>query len=116
MTTEAQRDAIAEVCGYIRGKWAKDYRGRPSTEHNCWFNPNHPHEYARTIPTAIPDYLNDLNMMHEAEKILSKIHKETMTMHLSKTLTKNQYFLWEVTAAQRAEAFLRTLNLWDDTK
>jgi hypothetical protein len=67
----------------------------------------------RYLEEKIKDYCGDLNAIHEAEKILSKIHKQTMTHYLDKLLCGKQAFLWEATAAQRAEAFLRTLNLWD---
>lgn len=53
MNPEQQRIAIAEACG----KW-----------HYGW-----PHEYMSQIDRLrhIPDYLHDLNAMHEAEKVLT---------------------------------------------
>ena len=75
---------------------------------------------------AVPDYLNDLNAMHEAEKILTPEQLETYGSQLSH-LSDNLLSLWcpefkEVAAAamvpanKRAEALLKTLNLWDDSK
>ena len=73
----------------------------------------------------IPDYFNDLNAMHEAEKFLkSKVKNPdnwstwfNYTNKLSKLMSQ-QYRddklvnAIHATAAQRAEAFGRTLNLW----
>ncbi len=69
----------------------------------------------------IPDYLTDLNAMHEAEKVLDYWQACVMDDNLQKVrpFTNNagsHSHNWHCTAAQRAEAFLRTLNLWDDTK
>ena len=64
-----------------------------------------------------PDYLNDLNAMHEAEKVLprqlshidywQKGYGRFQTLLAEYTITP-----YSATAAQRAEAFLKTLNLW----
>lgn len=68
----------------------------------------------------IPDYLNDLNAMHEAEKILSdnnqmKFRGELVDMMRPKYGFESACLLAiHATAAQRAEAFLRTLNLWKE--
>ena len=97
MTPEAQQIAIAKACG-----WRKDKRGLG------WLSPSG--EYSE-----LPDYLNDLNAMHEAEKTLT-FHQETdyiaHLMRQHKDYPMTQGFM--ATAAQRAEAFLRTLNLWTD--
>ncbi len=67
-----------------------------------------------TIP--FPDYLNDLNVMHRAEKTLIKSgHSEKYYDELVSVTTCDRFILIHATAAQRAEAFLRTLNLWDDS-
>jgi len=64
----------------------------------------------------LPDYLNDLNAMHEAEKVLRKPMKPSDTdtiigdrMH---DYAEHLGYAIDATAAQRAEAFLKTLNLW----
>lgn len=54
-----------------------------------------------------PDYLNDLNAMHEAEKTMTGLQRDAYFDRL----------VWFgpplfATAAQRAEAFGRTLGLW----
>ena len=59
-----------------------------------------------------PDYLNDLNAMHEAEKVLTSPQWDKYTVALL-FATEHRMFC-AATAAQRAEAFLKTLNLWTD--
>ena len=113
MTPEQQRIAIAEACGFIYDKicdcWRKDrlayFIGDPSHF------------------LQIPDYLNDLNAMHEAEQILWGMgwsNRYAFNDNLANTLkgrtvNRNEWdaeTLLDATAAQRAEAFLRTLDLW----
>lgn len=71
----------------------------------------------------IPDYLNDLNDVHELEKIVVKTNGNYWFV-LAETVSgfdredfdyNNEYFLSDIicaTAAQRCEALLKTLNLW----
>ena len=94
MKPEAQRIAIAEACG-----WKPDKRGLG------WLSP---HGYY----APEPDYLNDLNAMHEAEKILNQEQKEDYFF-----IIFNFYGNWpkaiQATAAQRARAFLRVIGKWE---
>jgi hypothetical protein len=57
----------------------------------------------------VPDYHSDLNAMHEAEKMLSEKQWDTFELNV-----------WgckiHATAPQRAEAFLRTIGQWEETK
>ena len=65
----------------------------------------------------LPDYLNDLNAMHEAEKILTCPQFNNYILELSNITTNYSNPQKETviaTATQRAEAFLKTLNLWED--
>ena len=66
--------------------------------------------------TATPDYLNDLNACHKMEdnivgsglagsSVDVKYHKQLAAICSTRPI-------WNATAAQRAEAFLRTLGLW----
>jgi hypothetical protein len=108
MGPEQQRIAIAEACGW-----------------NHWFNgwnkldDNTP---PLVLTEDLPDYLNDLNAMHEAEKMLEggrtwnrytdelgKACYYNPSVHCLRSLAN---IIVSATAAQRAEAFLRTLNLW----
>ena len=68
-----------------------------------------------------PDYLNDLNAMHLAEKNLTKDQNLQYRLLLTKTVTG--YALPEfygsaiqASAEQRAKAFLRTIGKWEDAK
>jgi hypothetical protein len=68
----------------------------------------------------IPDYCNDLNAMHEAEKVLTDVQSTFYWKTLSELVNNtvghdfdNQFECIHATAAQRAEAFLRTINKWE---
>jgi hypothetical protein len=93
MTPEAQRIAIAESVGFVQ-----------------------------TFGRPLPDYLNDLNAMHE---ILGKLHRDLRGIfikNLEKILVRDSVYHaidmdWEAcnaTASQRAEAYLRTIGKWTD--
>jgi hypothetical protein len=103
MSPEAQRIAIAEACGwehivFNRG-WIKAGDGKTQ----C----------------VIPDYLNDLNAMHEAEEVMTEMQRCDYSNHLYDLARRHQEVTekWRylsMSAAQRAEAFLRTLGKWED--
>lgn len=62
-----------------------------------------------------PDWCNDLNAMHEAEKVLRE--KELLFeygMHISNS--HHYEYLLRATARERAEAFLRTLGKWEEVQ
>jgi hypothetical protein len=103
MTSEEQRMAIAKVCGWSEDEpWLDGRRCFTYKGSKCGYELD-----------DIPDYCNDLNAMHEAEKILK---------HGDEAWNNGGYALYvqalpyyntvSATAAERAEAFLRTLNLW----
>jgi len=60
----------------------------------------------------LPDYLNDLNAMHGAEKTLDyndlNDMEESVSFHFGVTP-------FHATASQRAEAFLRTIGEWEES-
>lgn len=92
MTPEQQRIAIAEACGWMpapRGRWKLDKR----------------------VERFRPDYLNDLNAMHEAEKTLSGESGYHESGGYGLYLVALEHDV-SATAAQRAEAFLRTTGKW----
>ncbi len=104
MTEHEQRMAIAEWMGVLTDDMRRalvDYRddGRP----------------AAALFTLVPDYVGDLNAVHEAEKALTRGQKTQYIYHLQ-TLCGGQQFgdNYFATAAQRAEALLRCLNLWKE--
>lgn len=112
MSPEAQRIAIAEACGWEshespQGVW---YYYKPGT---------FPAGARRR--DELPDYINDLNAVHEAENVLR-----------GKSADDEQWVLWDLyrialeemagrddsihtTADQRSESFLRTIGKWEDS-
>ena len=99
MTPEKQRIAIAEACGIAR-LWST---ALPE----------------RTVHCDVPNYLNDLNAMHEAEIAVlgSDWDEEPWARYkhrLYQVIEPHRHVL-NSTAAQRAEAFLRTLGKWEES-
>ncbi len=111
MTPESQRIAIAEACGW------KNVRNVPP---NKWGDTTCIGTPPVVGSPGVPDYLNDLNAMHEAEKVLTEDQRQDFIVKLLEAFLPNRMLeLHEIgwvcahaTAAQRAEQFLRTLNLW----
>jgi hypothetical protein len=95
---EAQRIAIAKVVGYPNPRMGLFNR--------C---------YAGELPNLedVPDYLNDLNAMHEAENAVIR-PKRFWYQYCLKLPGRSFDESIGATAAQRAEAFLRTLGLWKE--
>jgi hypothetical protein len=60
----------------------------------------------------LPDYLNDLNAMHSAELTLSDKQAITFRCIATQMGVDRNYDPFMSNASQRAEAFLKTLNLW----
>ena len=116
MTNDEINKAIAEACGW---KFIPEY---------C-HGEDQPPEFT-TVTTDgkhlcgyYPDYLNDLNAMHEAEKILGDKWDvyQCILSNLQSGLRHDARCHWSdvgsgfvshATAHQRAEAFLKTFNLW----
>lgn len=118
MTNQEINQAIAEACGWTRN---------PEAHHTLrWIDPK------GNDGRRVPDYCRDLNAMHEAEKMLSVEQKSGCARtdyhdgadyqdSLHDVVTRNRegltvglvwYLTIHATARERAEAFLRTLNLW----
>jgi hypothetical protein len=112
MKPEKQRIAIAEACGWKNAdhpdamklkqgwtmpeKWCMDPKGVLRFNHHR------------------PDYLNDLNAMHEAEQNIRHDHDSwgKYLVFLSRSAPECRVFS---TAAERAEAFLRTVGKWEES-
>ena len=62
-----------------------------------------------------PDYLNDLNAMHEAEEILTAQQRRSYVSYIFNLPASECESNTFATAAQRAEAFLKTLGLWEES-
>lgn len=95
MSPEDQRIAIAEACGWK----SRLIEGERDPSQDSWTSP--------------PDYLNDLNAMHEAEKTLDYDQRSAFVVRLS-VMMNNGFEFCHATAAQRAEAFLRTIGKWQE--
>jgi hypothetical protein len=116
MSPEAQRIAIAEACGF-GGEFSKRWILEVGMEGEDKF------AFAATrnhLDEEVPDYLNDLNAMHEAELAVfgndwDEALWATYKHALYGVIEMNRHVI-NSTAAQRAEAFLRTLNLWEGGK
>lgn len=100
MEPEQKRIKIAEACGW---KIDRD----PDGTH--WFQLDGDKVWVTIC--EIPDYITDLNAMHEAEKALNEEQMIQYTSFLFMACDD-----WRgatiATAAQRAESFLKTLNLY----
>lgn len=122
-----QRIAIAEYCGY-RNITYSTWPSSMDSDALVWGDAPGVKAVWQDVPTElqsailnevgstrieVPDYLNDLNAMCDAQKTLFN------------QFTNNEYNYWRnlahvephpiyATAAQRAEAFLRTIGKWEE--
>jgi hypothetical protein len=135
MTPEKQRIAIAEACGWtdVRRPIDDSYH-TIGTETLEWLMGRVAGvKLGERVHKPLPDYLNDLNAMHEAEKTLT----DRQWFHEIKDSQEGEICYWtclwhitacdsktngsgrlrhSATAAQRAEAFLRTIGKWGDSQ
>jgi hypothetical protein len=99
MNADEKRIRIAIACGWTGFN--------PDNIQNCI-------QYLAKGPSGkwdnIPDYSNDLNAMHDAERILTLLEEQLYFETLHETAGNTMFY--RATAAQRAEAFGKTLNLW----
>lgn len=109
MTPEEQRIAIAEAVGIEEIEFINAPNGG-------WFGSDR-----EGNSVDLPDYLNDLNAIAEAEKIFDvdilsgdspRYRYSGMLYRVCDKDLNRQPF--RATAAQRAEAFLRTISKWKD--
>jgi len=113
MKSEQQRIAIAEACGWTNVA--------PLIVKNVKHKGDDITVGISSDAGWIPDYLNDLNAMHEAEKVLfcDKWKWLAYVNNLNEMPSLQDEWLFasiHATAAQRAEAFLRTIGKWEDSK
>lgn len=118
MTEQEQRIAIAKACGFTRDSIRHthfDLRGWDETV---------------GADARIPDYTGNLNAMHEAEKVLDMHQQYEYGEALARTTIGKEfddpdgfspngwgyYAPITATASQRAEAFLRTIGKWEESK
>lgn len=118
MKPEAQRIAIAEARGWTH--YHADLWVPPIVTGDPYFS--------ELQCDAIPGYLTDLNAMQEAVATLKPAQRHAYLCALEQVLglsigpggwDMDERSLWAIvnaTAAQRAEAFLRTIGKWDDSE
>ncbi len=99
MTPDKQRAAIAEACGIVtHDQWGPLYKTPQGIVRVC------------------PDFLNDLNAMHEAEKVLIWRTDLAVLDYDEELRMVTDGWRWNATAAQRASAFLRTIGKWEESQ
>lgn len=112
MTQEQKRIKIAEACGLgLKQEEGQRYKSITDMLERS---------YTTLEDLEIPDYFNDLNAMHEAEKVILKNADTGYAYDCELNIevgafedgVVNYMKLWHATATQRAEAFGRTLGLW----
>jgi hypothetical protein len=137
MTPEAQRVAIAEACGW---KHIRELGDPMKNRWVCFTDcPNgyppesftsetmvglHPSNCEGARLSKLPDYLNDLNAMAEAEHRLEYqadawcgeegcgSAPEAYMNHIQDIVGNDDWMFMGASAAQRAEAFLKTIDKW----
>lgn len=122
MSPEKQRIAIAEACGWL---WKPDPNAIHPSKLRWWVAPWLLADLGAACgcpDSSPPDFPNDLNAMHEAEDVIGDSIWEDYRDALcgvcaaacaAENKRSNQW--WRATAAQRAEAFLKTIGKWEET-
>ncbi len=103
MTTKVKRIKIAEACGW-------KYEGEKST------SPKGEVFYGDYV---IPDYFDDLNAMHEAEKGLNQEQADKYDDILALSKQDGTWagcHIWHQKPSERAEAFGLAMNLWNQNE
>ncbi len=103
MTEHDQRIAIAEACG-----WKHDKDGGVYNPTGEWVGSFYP------LVDGLPDYLHDLDAMHEAEKSITNHTSYLIALQQVTGEYSAPFFLVHSTAKQRANAFLTTKGLRKD--
>jgi hypothetical protein len=98
MTPEEQRIAIAKAIGWEQSQ---------TSAKACWDQHG-----ASCYWSDAPDYLHDLNAMHEAEKVLNREQLEDYEWELVGLRGEN--FAYS-TASERARAFLKATGKWEES-
>ena len=114
MTAEAQRIAIAEACGFKITSIEYDGDGKIyrvwATTPDSWTG--------KDVRPWLPD-INDLNACHEFEEKLIALGPpalDTYEIFLSAICARAGNRIFRATAAQRAEAFLKTIDKWTNDR
>lgn len=115
MTPEQQRIAIAEACGFISfERYTRTGKKQPDGVRLYGTKDPDSVNYARNWE-LIPDYLNDLNAIREAElckTLMERGYARYLECLAVACGTERIGALVFSTASQRAEAFLRAIGKW----
>lgn len=100
MTNEQKRIKIAEICG-----WKLKPERFAISQLPVWHNPS-------GWPQELPDYLDDLDAMHDAELLLTAEQRGVYLRVLAGITLASDCLEQAVfaTASQRAEAFLKVFG------
>jgi len=104
MSPEQQRIVIAKACGLT-------IVSDGITHHLTPCGKKTEREPDGCLLKECPDYLNDLNAMAAAESLIIKAGWQTIRLYEDELQKKVANIVF-ASAAQRAESFLRVLNLW----
>ena len=126
MTLLQRRIKVAELCGWrvvpipVEIKDGLFWFVAPNGLHDPAAWPSISECWAMWRVSAVPDYLNDLNAMYDIEDIIFKAGKSMIDAYEENLLicvsdlTRDQWVdeihHWHATAAQRAEAFVLTME------
>jgi len=102
MKPEKQRTEIAEACG-----WKYDDIMRRKNPLLAWMRPD------GDFSDHCPDFVNDLNAMHEAESCLAGDQVDSYLGFLLEEL-ELPWRLVRATATQKSKAFLRAKGKWTE--
>lgn len=108
MDLQKQRIAIAEFCGW------KDIKTN-TVPHMTFIGLVGTCDGSPHLP--IPNYLEDLNAMHEAEKLLTREQQRLYTRLLHPEYVDNLSGDWCVlhsAAGKRADAFTKVIGKWEE--
>lgn len=119
MSPESQRIAIAEACGWSVLSLSCGFYAKHKTEGRISISAGSARATQNeAMSDRVPDYLNDLNAMREAENILTTDQlvqqAEWIGACSSEMHMKAWIILLRATAAQRAKAFLLAIGKWED--
>ncbi len=122
MTKEQINIAIAEAQGFReRGGGPFGIYYDKEDDDRYWVSPEYIEgfkppwtDFDGTVYYPLPDYCNDLNAMHEVELSLTTQKFETFWIKLASMHPEEARYAVSATAAQRAEAYLRTIGKWNE--
>jgi len=119
MKEEKQRISIAEAIGAVRGS-ALGYSHGQGNEFYIADSDGDFHDLndwsKRYRCLRLYDPLNDLNAMHEAEKVIKGTPYWKTYETMLAQIVSGDNGMFHITSAQRAEAFLRTIGKWEETE